>query len=85
MTDIYTLPDLRTTPVRLSRTSAGGSWSSTDGHHAAYVKGANETLEKLHEIRGKGDFSVVSTLGEECHRQPREIQTTGLVRAIEWP
>ena len=26
------------------------------------MKGANETLEKLHDMRGKGDFSVVSML-----------------------
>src|SRR5262249_27202583 len=28
-----------------------------DKHHAAYVKGANETLEKLAEARDKGDFA----------------------------
>jgi superoxide dismutase, Fe-Mn family len=26
-------------------------------HHAAYVKGANDTLDRLAETRGKGDFS----------------------------
>ena len=29
-------------------------------HHAAYVKGANTALAKLEEIRGKGDFALLS-------------------------
>ena len=33
-----------------------------DKHHAGYVKGANETLEKAREMRGKGDLSLVSML-----------------------
>jgi Fe-Mn family superoxide dismutase len=31
-------------------------------HHAAYVNGANTALEKLHEVRGKGDFTLLSML-----------------------
>jgi Fe-Mn family superoxide dismutase len=31
-------------------------------HHAAYVKGANETLERLQEARAKGDFSRTGPL-----------------------
>lgn len=33
-----------------------------DKHHAAYVKGANETLEKLDEAREKEDFSRLGAL-----------------------
>ena len=31
-------------------------------HHAAYVKGANETLEKLDDVREKEDFSRLAAL-----------------------
>ena len=33
-----------------------------DQHHGAYVKGANETLEKLDEVREKEDFSRLGAL-----------------------
>jgi superoxide dismutase, Fe-Mn family len=33
-----------------------------DKHHGAYVKGANETLEKLDEARSKEDFSSLGKL-----------------------
>ncbi|HTA19865.1 MAG TPA: superoxide dismutase [Polyangia bacterium] len=33
-----------------------------DKHHAAYVKGANTTLEKLEEARAKGDFAALPAL-----------------------
>ena len=33
-----------------------------DKHHAAYVKGANTTLEKLEEARAKGDFASLPAL-----------------------
>jgi Fe-Mn family superoxide dismutase len=33
-----------------------------DKHHGAYVKGANETLEKLDEARNKDDFSSLGKL-----------------------
>jgi Fe-Mn family superoxide dismutase len=33
-----------------------------DKHHAAYVKGANETLEKLAEARAKSDFAQTGPL-----------------------
>jgi superoxide dismutase, Fe-Mn family len=33
-----------------------------DKHHGAYVKGANETLEKLDEVRSKEDFSSLGKL-----------------------
>jgi superoxide dismutase, Fe-Mn family len=31
-------------------------------HHAAYVKGANTTLEQLAEVREKGDFAAINQL-----------------------
>ena len=33
-----------------------------DKHHAAYVTGANTTLDKLAEARQKGDFAVINQL-----------------------
>jgi len=33
-----------------------------DKHHAAYVKGANETLEKLAQARERGDFAAINQL-----------------------
>ncbi len=33
-----------------------------DKHHAAYVNGANETLDKMHDARKKEDFSTVNQL-----------------------
>src|SRR2546423_6994290 len=33
-----------------------------DKHRAAYVKGANTALEKLADLRGKGDFDTISML-----------------------
>ncbi len=33
-----------------------------DKHHAAYVAGANQTLEKLHEARQKDDFGAINQL-----------------------
>ncbi len=48
------------TTERSSPTTWDRSWSSThDKHHAAYVAGANTTLEKLAEARGTDDFSSI--------------------------
>jgi Fe-Mn family superoxide dismutase len=33
-----------------------------DKHHAAYVTGANQTLEKLHDARQKEDFATINQL-----------------------
>jgi Fe-Mn family superoxide dismutase len=33
-----------------------------DKHHAGYVKGANETVEQLHEARAKGDLTRLAAL-----------------------
>ncbi|MBI5088502.1 MAG: superoxide dismutase [Actinobacteria bacterium] len=63
MTTIYTLPDLPYDPGALEPHISGRIMElHHDKHHAAYVKGANEALEKLHDMRSKSDFSVVSTL-----------------------
>jgi Fe-Mn family superoxide dismutase len=61
--DVYTLPDLPYDPGALEpHLSARILELHHDKHHAAYVKGANTTLEKLHEMRGKGDFTTLTML-----------------------
>jgi Fe-Mn family superoxide dismutase len=61
--DIYVLPDLPYDPAALEPHISGRIMElHHDKHHAAYVKGANTALAKLHEHREKGDFSVVSML-----------------------
>ena len=63
MTDIYTLPDLTYDPGSLEPHISGRITElHHDKHHAAYVKGANTALDKLSEIREKGDFSAISML-----------------------
>ena len=39
-------------------------------HHAAYVAGANTTLEKLGEAREAGDFGAINQLAEEPRLPP---------------
>lgn len=59
----YTLPEL---PYDLSALephySAKLSALHHDGHHAAYVKGANATLEKLDSAREGGDLAAINQL-----------------------
>jgi Fe-Mn family superoxide dismutase len=63
VSETYTLPDLPYDPGALEPHISGRIMElHHDKHHAGYVKGANETLEKLHGMRGKGDFSLVSML-----------------------
>jgi Fe-Mn family superoxide dismutase len=63
MPDTYTLPDLAYDFGALEPHINGRIMElHHDKHHAGYVKGANATLEKLHEMRGKDDFSVLSML-----------------------
>jgi Fe-Mn family superoxide dismutase len=63
MPDTYTLPDLAYDFGALEPHIDGRIMElHHDKHHAGYVKGANATLEKLHEMRGKDDFSVLSML-----------------------
>jgi superoxide dismutase, Fe-Mn family len=59
----YTLPDLSYDPGALEPHISGRIMElHHDKHHAAYVKGANAALEKLHDIREKGDFSAITML-----------------------
>jgi Fe-Mn family superoxide dismutase len=63
MDDVYTLPDLPYDPGALEPHISGRIMElHHDKHHAGYVRGANETLEKLHDMRGKGEFNVLSML-----------------------
>jgi Fe-Mn family superoxide dismutase len=60
---IYTLPDLPYDEGALEPHIAGKIMELHHGkHHATYVKGANTALEKLYDLRGKGDFSMLSQL-----------------------
>jgi len=59
----YTLPDLSYDYGALEPHISGRIMElHHDKHHAAYVKGANETLEKLAEARAKGDFTRSAAL-----------------------
>ena len=59
----YVLPDLPYDPGALEPHISGRIMElHHDKHHAAYVKGANTALEKLHEVQGKGDFTSLSML-----------------------
>jgi Fe-Mn family superoxide dismutase len=58
---IYTLPDLPYDPGALEPHISGRIMElHHDKHHATYVKGANTALEKLHDLRGKDDFTTLS-------------------------
>lgn len=57
---VYTLPDLPYDYGALEpHYSAQVLELHHDKHHAAYVKGANATLEKLAAARGKGDYDAI--------------------------
>jgi Fe-Mn family superoxide dismutase len=61
--DLYTLPDLPYDPGALEPHISGRIMELHHGqHHAAYVKGANTALARLHEAREQGDFSAISML-----------------------
>lgn len=56
----YTLPDLPYDVAALEPHCSGEILELHHGkHHAAYVSGANTTLEKLADARDKGDFSAL--------------------------
>jgi Fe-Mn family superoxide dismutase len=56
----YTLPDLPYDYAALEPHISGEIIElHHDKHHAAYVKGANDTLEKLADARDKGDFGAI--------------------------
>lgn len=59
----YTLPDLRYDYGALEPHISGKIMElHHDKHHAAYVKGANTTLEKLDEARSKEDYTRLGAL-----------------------
>jgi Fe-Mn family superoxide dismutase len=59
----YTLPDLRYDYGALEPHISGRIMElHHDKHHAAYVKGANTTLEKLAQAREKDDLSTLAGL-----------------------
>jgi Fe-Mn family superoxide dismutase len=59
----YILPDLRYDYAALEPHISGKIMElHHDKHHAAYVKGANTTLEKLDEAREKEDFTRLAAL-----------------------
>src|SRR4029450_2886639 len=61
----YTLPDLGYDYSALEPHISGKIMElHHDRHHAAYVKGANETLDRLGEAREKEDFTRRSALGK---------------------
>jgi Fe-Mn family superoxide dismutase len=63
MTTPYTLPDLPYDPAALEpHYSAEIVTLHHDKHHAAYVKGANETLQKLAAARAANDFATLPAL-----------------------
>ncbi|WP_327637588.1 superoxide dismutase [Kribbella sp. NBC_00482] len=56
----YTLPDLPYDYSALAPSIAGEIMElHHDKHHATYVKGLNDTLDKLAEARDKGDFGGI--------------------------
>jgi len=62
-TDTYTLPDLSYDFGALEPHISGQIMElHHDKHHATYVKGANTALEKLADLRGKGEFATISML-----------------------
>ena len=63
----YTLPDLPYDYAALEpHYSAKMLELHHDKHHAAYVKGLNDTMDQLAEARDKGDFSSIVGL-EKSH------------------
>ena len=67
MSTVYTLPDLPYDYSALEpHYSARILELHHDKHHAAYVKGLNDTMDQLAEARDKGDFSSIVGL-EKSH------------------
>jgi Fe-Mn family superoxide dismutase len=61
--DKYTLPELPYDPGALEPHYSAEIVELHHGkHHAAYVAGANATIEKLAEARSKGDFGTINQL-----------------------
>ena len=67
----YTLPDLPYDYAALEPHISGEIIElHHDKHHAAYVKGANDTLDKLAEARDKGDFGAIVGLEKTLRLPP---------------
>lgn len=63
---VYVLPDLPYDHGALETHISGRIMELHHGkHHAAYVKGANDALERLAGISGDSDFGAVSTLEKD--------------------
>jgi Fe-Mn family superoxide dismutase len=61
--DTYVLPDLTYDPGALEPHLSGRIVELHHGkHHAAYVKGANTALDRLHEARDGEDYQAIGTL-----------------------
>jgi Fe-Mn family superoxide dismutase len=59
----YTLPELPYEVTALEPHYSAELLALHHGkHHAAYVKGANDTIDKLAEARDKGDFAAINQL-----------------------
>ena len=57
---VYVLPDLAYDEGALEPHISGRIMALHHGkHHATYVKGAYTALEKLYDLRGKGDFTML--------------------------
>jgi Fe-Mn family superoxide dismutase len=60
---VYSLPDLPYDPGALEPHISGRIMElHHDKHHATYVKGANEALDKLADVRATGDFATIAQL-----------------------
>lgn len=63
MTDVCALPDLPYDRSALEPHVSGRIMEvHHDEHHAAYVKSANATLDRLQEMRGNSDFGAIAML-----------------------
>lgn len=64
--EVYQLPDLAYDYGALEPYISGQIMELHHAkHHAAYVKGANAALARLHDLREKGDFAVISMLEKD--------------------
>lgn len=63
---VYTLPDLPYAYDALEpHLSAETLKLHHDKHHATYVKGANEAMEKMSQARAKGEFATINQLQKD--------------------
>ena len=80
----YVLPDLEYDYGALEPHISGQIMElHHDKHHAAYVKKANETLEKLDEARDKADYTRIAGPGEGAGLQP--LRPHAALRLLEEP